>query len=142
MINETIRWKSRYNGDFHPKYIEFIELISKAKNLREEKVFDVEFFMFFTAKFVKLFDGFIRVMKEYLQYKGIFQVTHREVIKECFSNEIIFDGQDWINMLYDVERLERAIPTKDDIDLIIGKYFDLITKMYEYFEKNRVHNGR
>ena len=68
------------------------------------------------------------------------RVYHRH-LKECHH---LFPGYlvDWIDMLYDVERLERAIPTKDDIDLIIGKYFDLITKMYEYFEKNRVHNGR
>ena len=70
-----------------------------------------------------------------MQYQGIFQVEACEVIKECFSIEIIEDGQGWIDMMYDVDRLEYAIPDSADMKLVTYKYFDLITKMHEYLEK-------
>ena len=135
MKNETIRWKSRFNGDFHPKYIEFIDLISKQKEFMEKEVFDVEFCMFFVTRFMKLFFATIKVLREFMQYQGIFQVDAREVIKESFSIEIIEDVQGWIDMMYDVNRFQTKIPEKEDLELIINKYFILISKINEYLEK-------
>ena len=135
MINEIIRWKSRFNGDFHPKYIEFIDLTSKLKEFMAKEVFDVEFCIFFVTKFMKLFVATIKVLREFMQYQGIFQVDTREVIKESFSIEIIEDGQGWIDMMYDVNRFQYKIPEKEDLDLIMDKYFVLISKVNEYLEK-------
>jgi len=40
-----------------------------------------------------------KTLKDYLKYNGIDVKLPREVIKQSFSNDIIADGQLWIEML-------------------------------------------
>ena len=40
-----------------------------------------------------------KTLKDYLEYNGIKADTPREVIKEAFSNNIIENGQVWIEMM-------------------------------------------
>ena len=42
-----------------------------------------------------------KTMKDYLKYNGIDVKLPREVIKQAFANDIITDGQLWIDMLED-----------------------------------------
>ena len=50
------------------------------------------------------------------------------------STDFIWQG-DWIDMMYDVNRFQTKIPEKEDLELIINKYFILISKINEYLEK-------
>ena len=70
-----------------------------------------------------------------LYKKSKMEYDVEEVIKESFSIEIIEDGQGWIDMMYDVNRFQTKIPEKEDLELIINKYFILISKINEYIEK-------
>lgn len=40
-----------------------------------------------------------KILKDYLQVKGIKALTPNDAIKEAFSAEIISDGQIWVNMV-------------------------------------------
>ena len=42
-----------------------------------------------------------KVLKDYLETKGIRALTPNDVIKEAFSAEIISDGQIWLSMIKD-----------------------------------------
>lgn len=42
-----------------------------------------------------------KTMKDYLKYNGIDVKLPREIIKQAFANDIITDGQLWIDMLED-----------------------------------------
>lgn len=42
-----------------------------------------------------------KILKDYLQVKGIKALTPNDAIKEAFSAEIISDGQIWVNMVKD-----------------------------------------
>jgi len=59
-----------------------------------------------------------KTLKDFLNYNGIDVKLPREIIKQAFANDIIIDGQMWINMLedrnlmshtYDQERAQLAI---------------------------------
>lgn len=42
-----------------------------------------------------------KTMKDYLNYNGVDVKLPREVIKQAFANELVSDGQMWIDMLED-----------------------------------------
>jgi nucleotidyltransferase substrate binding protein (TIGR01987 family) len=42
-----------------------------------------------------------KTMKDYLNYNGIAVKLPREVLKQAFANDIVTDGQVWIDMLED-----------------------------------------
>ncbi len=133
--SENIRWIMLYTGDFCPKYFELLDIISTLKDKDEAEALDIAFCLSFAYKFIKLFDGLMKTLKEFFQYQGIFQTTARELIKELFYDEIVEDGQTWIDMLYDVNRLRSSMPFSSDVFLIINKYVEPLTLMCEYLER-------
>jgi nucleotidyltransferase substrate binding protein (TIGR01987 family) len=77
-----------------------------------------------------------KTLKDYLEYTGIEVKLPREVIKQAFANELIEDGQTWINMLEDRNLMahtysdERA---KVAIDRIINQYFFALESFQKQF---------
>ncbi len=133
--SENVRWIMLYTGDFRPKYFELLDIISTLIDKSETEPLEAEFCLSFAYKFIKLFDGLMKTLKEFFQYQGIFQTTAREFIKELFYDEIVEDGQVWIDMLYDVNRLRSSMPFSSDVFLVVNKYVKPLTQMYEYLEQ-------
>ena len=78
-----------------------------------------------------------KTVKDYLEYNGIKANSPREAIKEAFANDILQDGQVWIDMLedrnlmahtYDEQRANYAL------DRITTKYAMQINELYNYLK--------
>jgi len=71
--------------------------------------------------------------------QGIIVKFPREVIKEAFKNEIITDGEIWMEML---DNRNLSVHTYDEAvflsltDKIAQKYYKAIEQVYLYLKKN------
>jgi len=79
-----------------------------------------------------------KTLKDYLESKGVVGLFPRDVIKEAFQNEIIKDGEVWLDMLakrnllvhtYDEKKAEEAI------NLIRSNYYPAISMLIDFFKK-------
>lgn len=114
-LDEKLRWKYAYKGDFHQKFASMMESIKELDDLIAEGIFDFDCQKRFFKSFKKLFDGAIKTLMHYFRYQGIFQVDPFEIIKEAFYVEIIEEGQTWVNMLFDVNEWAKNNYEKLDI---------------------------
>jgi nucleotidyltransferase substrate binding protein (TIGR01987 family) len=130
-MTEDIRWKQRFDN-----------LQSAYRNLQEAMEANAQnptntlIQMALIKAFEMTFELSWKTMKDYLNYNGINVKLPREVIKQAFANDIIIDGQLWIDMLedrnlmahtYDEARARKAI------DHICQRYGNGLEQLYQYF---------
>ena len=77
-----------------------------------------------------------KTLKDYMEYNGIIEVTGspREVIKEAFRNNIIQDGENWINMMLARNSLSHLYDEEKSREIymeIKEKYIKLIEQLNE-----------
>ena len=75
-----------------------------------------------------------KTLKDYMEYNGIIEVTGspREVIKEAFRNNIIQDGENWINMMLTRNSLSHLYDEEKSREIYIDikeKYIKLIEQL-------------
>ena len=80
-----------------------------------------------------------KTLKYFLEYKGVIQTQFaRDVIKQAFNKSIIADGQLWLDMLEDRNKLSHiydAEMAKEVIEKIVTKYFKEIKILYQTLKK-------
>ena len=80
-----------------------------------------------------------KTLKYFLEHKGVIQTQFaRDVIKQAFNESIIKEGQLWIDMLEDrnkVAHVYDADMAKDVIQNIFTKYFKEIKNLYQILKK-------
>lgn len=111
--NEDIRWKQRFEN-LQSAYARLQEAAISNGQMPENALIK----MALIKAFEMTFELSWKTMKDFLNYNGIAVKLPREIIKQAFANDIITDGQLWIDMLedrnlmthaYDEERANLAI---------------------------------
>ena len=136
-IDENIRWKYRYDGDFKYKLDEFEKTLDQFKlKIKKEETIGTNDRKKFFELFKSLFEGAVRTLRDYLSYEGIFHSEPIDIIKEYFYFEIIKDGQTWINMLFGIETMfEETFPeiTIKIIDCFEKSYLPVFKDLDKFF---------
>ena len=91
-----IRWKQRFDN-LQSAY----QRLQHAVQAHQETPGNDLIQMAMIKAFEMTFELSWKSMKDYLSYNGIHLKLPREVIKQAFANDIITDGQLWIDMLQD-----------------------------------------
>lgn len=127
-----IRWIQRFQN-FEKSY-GVLKTVIKDYNSDTEKI---SYKMAMIQAFEVTFELSWKVLKDYLYVGGIVVNMPRDVIKEAFSNEIIKDGQAWIEMLdsrnstaheYDDAKINEIVLK------ITNNYEKLFAKLYNSFK--------
>jgi len=93
-MSEEIRWEQRFEN-FQQSIRNLEETINCVQQEGLNKIYTMALIQAFEISFELAW----KTMKDYLEFDGIKTTTPREVIKSAFSNEVIADGQVWIDML-------------------------------------------
>jgi nucleotidyltransferase substrate binding protein (TIGR01987 family) len=128
-----IRWKQRY-AHFAAAY----KKLGRAIFAQSADIHNDLYQMALIKAFEMTFELAWKTIKDYLNYEGIDVSLPREVIKQGFLNNIITDGQLWIDMLqernlmthtYDEARALQAIHQ------IIQRYRVGLQQVHQYFQE-------
>lgn len=131
MTQQDIRWKQRFEN-----LQAAFKNLSNTVNANSNKADDIIIELALIKSFEITFELSWKTMKDYLIYSGTDVNSPREVIKQAFANNIIEDGQLWINMLseknlmnyvYDEHKAEKYVK------LICIKYIYYIEKLCDFF---------
>lgn len=93
-MTEDIRWKQRFDN-LQRAYARLHQAV--AANVIEPENDLIR--MALIKAFEMTFELSWKTMKDYLVYNGVDVKLPREVIKQAYANDIIIDGQLWIDML-------------------------------------------
>lgn len=93
---QDIRWKQRFDN-LQSVY----QRLQHAIQVNEQTPDNDLIQMALIKAFEMTFELSWKTMKDYLNYNGIDVKLPREVIKQAFANDIITDGQLWMDMLED-----------------------------------------
>jgi nucleotidyltransferase substrate binding protein (TIGR01987 family) len=96
MTMQDIRWKQRFDN-LQSAY----QRLQHAIEVNEQTPDNDLIQMALIKAFEMTFELSWKTMKDYLNYNGIDVKLPREVIKQAFANDIITDGQLWMDMLED-----------------------------------------
>jgi nucleotidyltransferase substrate binding protein (TIGR01987 family) len=94
LMTEDIRWKQRLDN-----YCRSYSQLNKAVLAHNDQPDNELIQMALVKSFEMTFELAWKTMKDYLKFNGIDVKLPREVIKQAFANDIIVDGQMWIDML-------------------------------------------
>lgn len=78
-----------------------------------------------------------KVLKDYLDYKGIEVKTPRDSIKKAFETDIISDGDEWIDMMIDRNRTSHIYDEEESraiYNKIKNRHICLLRKLREKLE--------
>ena len=93
-MTEDIRWKQRFNN-LQLAYTRLRKTVAANADCPDDEIIQ----MALVKSFEMTFELAWKTMKDYLKFNGIDVKLPREVIKQAFANDIIVDGQIWIDML-------------------------------------------
>ena len=131
--NQDIRWKQRFEN-LQSAFQRLQEAITVHQQMPENDLIKIALI----KSFEMTFELSWKTLKDFLQYNGIDVKLPREIIKQAFANEIITDGQLWIDMLedrnlmahtYDEERAQLAISH------ICESYITGLTQLQQYLQE-------
>jgi nucleotidyltransferase substrate binding protein (TIGR01987 family) len=129
-ITQDIRWKQRFKN-LQSAYQLLQEAIDESKLTPDSKLIRVALIKVFEMTFELSW----KTMKDYLVFNGIDVKFPRDIIKQAFANDMITDGQLWIDMLedrnlmthtYDEERAREAI------EHICQHYLEALAQLHQY----------
>ena len=128
--NKEIRWKQRFiNFEKSYKLLErTLEIDSPSE---AEKGGIIQFYEV-------CFELSWKIIKDYLESEGYIVKSPKESIKQAFQNEIIDNGEIWIEALQDRNLTSHTYDettTNEIINKIKNRYFDEIKKLYKFFKK-------
>ena len=130
MNGKEIRWKQRYSNlsKAFAQFKQAAEAISTLSELEKEGL---------VQRFEYTFELSWKTLKDYLESKGVMVSFPREVIKEAFANEVVVDGETWLEMLDNrnlmAHTYDQAI-FNEVVEKIVKKYFFALKQLIEYFE--------
>lgn len=127
---QDIRWKQRYEN-LQSAYQRLQHAVQANAQTPNNDLIQ----MALIKAFEMTFELSWKTMKDYLKYNGIDVKLPREVIKQAFANDIIIDGQLWIDMLEDRNLMAhtydeaRALKAVNHICL---RYMDGLEQLHQY----------
>jgi len=93
-MNDDIRWKQRFNN-----YVKALHLLEKV-SLNEKNDWDEIRILASVQAFEMVLELGWKLLKDYMQYQGLnFQPIPKEVIRQAFNQNILEDGQVWLDAL-------------------------------------------
>ena len=100
---QDIRWKQRFNNlqAAYQKLQHAVQANTQCINNKAQTANQELIQMALIKAFEMTFELSWKTMKDYLNYSGIDVQLPRDTIKQAFANQIITNGQIWINMLED-----------------------------------------
>ena len=129
---QNIRWVERFEN-----YKKAKTNLEKVQEYIKEKGINQIIIMALVQAFEIAFELAWKTQKDYLEYNGIKVHTPREVIKEAFQNEIIQDGQVWIDMMEARNKTSHTYNVefaKELANEILEKYIPQLEKLYIFFK--------
>lgn len=130
--SKEIRWKQRF-ANFQKAYKQLSEAViieAQLSDLEKEGLIQ---------RFEYTFELAWKTLKDYLESKGVEARYPRDVIKESFRNDLIDDGELWLEMLDKRNILAHAYDEevfKAVVDDIVRQYYDQLTFVFELLKKN------
>lgn len=127
---EDIRWKQRFDN-LQAAYGKLLQAVQAHAQMPDDDLVQIALIKMFEMTFELSW----KTMKDYLQYGGIDVKLPRDVIKQAFANDIVIDGQLWIDMLedrnlmahtYDEARARKAV------DHICQRYLPGLEQLHQY----------
>lgn len=129
---KEIRWEQRFEN-YKQALSNFLETIDCINKEGMNKIYT----MALIQAFEMVFELGWKVLKDNLEYNGITASSPRSVIKEAFSNNMITDGQGWIEMME--ARNKTAHTYKEEYakslcNDIINNYLKLLIELETYLQ--------
>ena len=130
MNDQDIRWKQRFDN-LQSAYQRLQYAIQENAKAPDNELIQ----MALIKAFEMTFELSWKTIKDFLKFNGIDAKLPREIIKQAFANNIIADGQLWIDMLenrnlmahtYDQARAQKAV---NDIS---QQYLAGLEQLYQY----------
>lgn len=131
-MTEEIRWEQRFEN-FQKSVRNIEETCSCIQKAGLNKIYTMALIQAFEISFEL---GW-KTMKDYLEFDGIKTTTPRDVIKSAFSNEIITDGQGWIDMMEARNKTSHTYQEAFALQLtndIIKEYIPLLKTLEEFLQ--------
>ena len=81
-----------------------------------------------------------KLLKDYLEAEGFIVNSPRSAIKTAVEQNIITNGETWMEMLYSRNLTTHTYDEamfNETFDAVINDYFELIRSLYEYFAERK-----
>ena len=130
---QEIRWVQRFQN-----YQKAILNIEEIKQCIDENGLNKIYTMALIQAFEISFELAWKTVKDYLQFNGIKVDTPREVIKEAFANNILKNGQLWIEMMEARNKTSHTYKEEFANELandILNTYIPQLEILSEFFEE-------
>jgi nucleotidyltransferase substrate binding protein (TIGR01987 family) len=132
---EDVRWLQRYEnlGNAYRQMQEAVEVYRQDEGNKLIR-------MALIKSFEISFELAWKTVKDYLRYNGIDAKLPREVIKQAFANDVIEDGQLWIDMLDARNLMAHVYDESAALDAarrIAGPYGQGVEQVYRYLSAKR-----
>ena len=127
---DDIRWKQRFDN-WQAAFQTLQEAVQVNAREPENKLIQIALI----KSFEMTFELSWKTMKDYLKYNGIDIKLPREIIKQAFANDIIVDGQLWIDMLEDRNLMAHTYDearARVAISHICDRYVAGLTQLHHY----------
>lgn len=124
-----IRWLQRFEN-----FEKALENLSETLKCIEKDGMNKIYTMALIQAFEIAFELSWKTMKDYLEYNGIKTDSPRETIKESFANNLISDGQNWIEMMESRNKTShtyKEFAAQAIASDIINIYYKLFNQLYE-----------
>ncbi len=132
--NPDTRWIQRFQN-FEKAYDKFEFALSHFNKEQENELYQ----MALIQTFEFTYELGWKTIKDYLRYSGIKKANlPREVIKHGFQNQIIEDGQVWINMMEDRNLMAHTYNEENArkaVARISNEYCQAIKQLYLFFNQ-------
>lgn len=129
---QKLRWVERFEN-----YEKAKENLDKTKEYILQNGINDIFIMALVQAFEIAFELAWKTQKDYLEYNGIKVNTPRETIKESFQNDVIQDGQTWIDMMESRNKTSHTYNLEFANKLaneILEKHIPQFEKLYKFFK--------
>lgn len=127
---QDVRWKQRFDN-LQSAY----QRLQRAVQANAQTPGNDLIQMALIKSFEMTFELSWKTMKDYLKYNGIDMKLPREVIKQAFANDIITDGQLWIDMLEDRNLMAHTYDEAralEAVNHICRRYMAGLEQLYHY----------
>jgi nucleotidyltransferase substrate binding protein (TIGR01987 family) len=127
---QDVRWKQRFNN-LQSAYQRLQHAVQANAQTSDNDLIQ----MALIKSFEMTFELSWKTMKDYLKYNGIDMKLPREVIKQAFANDIITDGQLWIDMLEDRNLMAHTYDEAralEAVNHICRRYMEGLEQLYQY----------
>ncbi len=130
---QDIRWKQRFEN-FERAFILLKSAFDKEDDFTDLEKEGV------IQRFEYTFELAWKTLKDYLEFRGIIleEITPRNIIKQAFEAKIIKNGEPWIKMLIQRNKLSHTYNKKTfdlSFDLIKNEFVFLLENFYIFLKE-------